>query len=261
MKRWLTLGLTALALGLGGCGGGDDDDSAAPPPSPPENKPMEDWPAITSAIPQDASQEAQIKGLVANMTLAQKVGQMTQPDIRSITPDQVRQYYIGSVLNGGGAWPGNKKDASVADWLALADAYWQASMDTDLAVKIPVIWGTDAVHGHGNVYGATLFPQNIGLGAANDPELIERIGAAVAMQVHSTGIDWTFAPTLAVVRDDRWGRTYEGFSEDPAIVASYGGRYTTGLQGSFAASGRPTVRRWRTSRRSPGGGGSPWARC
>ncbi|WP_082541670.1 MULTISPECIES: glycoside hydrolase family 3 N-terminal domain-containing protein [unclassified Rhizobacter] len=241
MKRWLTMGLTALTLGLSGCGGGDDDAPPAPPPSPPENKPLDDWPAIHSAIPQDASQEAQIKGLVANMTLAQKVGQMTQPDIRSITPDEVRQYCIGSVLNGGGAWPGNKKDASVADWLALADAYWQASMDTDLAVKIPVIWGTDAVHGHGNVHGATLFPQNIGLGAANDPELIERIGEAVAMQVHATGIDWTFAPTLAVVRDDRWGRTYEGFSEDPAIVASYGGRYTTGLQGSFAASGRPTV--------------------
>lgn len=227
-------GLFALGVGLAACGGGGDD-VATPGPA------RADWPKVASAIAQDATQEAQIKALVASLTLAQKVGQMTQPDIRSITPAEVAQHYIGSVLNGGGAWPGNNKRAAVADWVTLADAYWQASMDTDLAVKIPVIWGTDAVHGHGNVYGATLFPHNIGLGAANDPELIERIGRAVAAQVRATGIDWTFAPTLAVVRDDRWGRTYEGFSEEPSIVAAYGGRYTTGLQGTFATSGRPTV--------------------
>jgi beta-glucosidase len=202
---------------------------------------LADFPAITSAIPKDATQESQIASIVAGMTLAQKVGQMTQPSITAITPEEVGQYYIGSVLNGGGAWPNNDKHASVADWLALADAYWTASMGNDMAVKIPVIWGTDAVHGDNNVYGATLFPQNIGLGAANDPDLVERIGEAVAQQVRSTGIDWSFAPTLAVVRDDRWGRTYEGFSEDPMIVYDYGGKYVTGLQGSFAASNRPTV--------------------
>jgi beta-glucosidase len=229
----------AGVLALAACGG---DDAAAPPP-PPILPPLglADWPAVTSAIARDAGQEAKIAEIVAAMTLAQKVGQMTQPDIRSITPAEVTQYYIGSVLNGGGAWPGNNKHASAADWLALADQFWQASMDTDMAAKIPVIWGTDAVHGHGNVYGATLFPHNIGLGAAHDPELVERIGAAVAKQVVATGIDWTFAPTLAVVRDDRWGRTYESFSEDPALVQSYAGRYVTGLQGRFAASGRPTV--------------------
>ena len=235
-KKWLTLGAASLLFALHGCGGSDD-----PPAPPAAPQALDDWPRIQSVIARDSTTETLIQGIVANMTLAQKVGQMTQPDIRSITPAQVTQFYIGSVLNGGGAWPGNRKNASVADWLALADAYWQASMDTDMSVKIPVIWGTDAVHGHGNVYGATLFPHNIGLGAANDPEMIERIGAAVAKQVASTGIDWTFAPTLAVVRDDRWGRTYESFSEDPAIVASYAGRYTTGLQGSFASSGRPTV--------------------
>ena len=228
----------ALAAALAACGGSDDDD---PSPAPPPASGLSDWPRITSAIAPDAAQEAQIDTIVAGMTLAQKVGQMTQPNITAITPAEVTQYYIGSVLNGGGAWPNNDKRATAADWLALADAYWAASMDTDMAVKIPVIWGTDAVHGHNNVYGATLFPHNIGLGAANDPELIEHIGAAVAKQVVATGIDWTFAPTLAVVRDDRWGRTYEGFSEDPAIVSAYGGRYTTGLQGRFAASGRPTV--------------------
>jgi beta-glucosidase len=196
---------------------------------------------IRSALPRDAAQEAQIRDIVAHMTLAQKIGQMTQPDIRAVTPADVSKYYIGSVLNGGGAWPGMNKHASDADWLALADAWWDASMKTDMAVKVPIIWGTDAVHGNNNVYGMTLFPHNIGLGAAGDPALVERIGEAVARQVRITGIDWTFAPTVAVVRDDRWGRTYEGFSEDPAIVAAYAGRYVTGLQGSFDPAGRPTI--------------------
>ena len=193
------------------------------------------------AFAPDAAREAQIRDIVAHMTLAQKIGQMTQPDIRAITPEEVRQFYIGSVLDGGGAWPHGDKHAPVADWMAMADAWWNASMHTDMAVQVPVIWGTDAVHGHNNVYGMTLFPHNIGLGAANDPALVERIGEAVARQVRLTGIDWTFAPTVAVPRDDRWGRTYEGFSEGPAIVAAYAGRYVTGLQGRFDPSGRPTV--------------------
>ena len=193
------------------------------------------------AFAQDVRQEAQIRDIVAHMTLAQKVGQMTQAEIRAITPAEVRQYAIGSVLNGGGSWPRNDKHASTADWLALADAWWDASMGTDMAVRIPVIWGTDAVHGHNNVFGMTLFPHNIGLGAAKDPALVERIGAAVAAQVRATGIDWTFAPTVAVPRDDRWGRTYEGFSEDPAIVAAYAARYVAGLQGRFEPAGRPTI--------------------
>jgi beta-glucosidase len=196
---------------------------------------------VARAFAQDADQEAQIRAIVAQMTLAQKIGQMTQADIRAITPAEVRRFYIGSVLNGGGAWPNQDKHASTADWLALADAWWDASMSTDMAVKVPVIWGTDAVHGNNNVFGMTLFPHNIGLGAAHDPALVERIGEAVARQVRVTGIDWTFAPTVAVPRDDRWGRTYEGFSEDPAIVAAYAGRYVTGLQGRFDPSGRPTI--------------------
>ena len=197
--------------------------------------------AAQRAFAEDPAQEAAIRAIVARMTLAEKIGQMTQAEIRAITPDEVRQYAIGSVLNGGGSWPHNDKHASIADWLALADGWWGASMRTDMAVKVPVIWGTDAVHGNNNVYGMTLFPHNIGLGAAGDPALVERIGAAVAAQVRATGIDWTFAPTVAVVRDDRWGRTYEGFSEDPAIVAAYAGRYVTGLQGQFDPAGRPTI--------------------
>jgi beta-glucosidase len=197
--------------------------------------------AAPPAFPPDPVQEAAIRDIVAHMTLAQKVGQMTQAEIRAITPDEVRQYGVGSVLDGGGSWPNHDKHASFDDWRRLADALWDASMHTDMAVKVPVIWGTDAVHGHNNVVGMTLFPHNIGLGAANDPALVERIGAAVAAQVRLTGVDWTFAPTVAVPRDDRWGRTYEGFSEDPAIVAAYAGRYVTGLQGRFDPAGRPTI--------------------
>jgi beta-glucosidase len=182
---------------------------------------------------QDNEIEAEVAALLARMTLEQKVGQMVQPDIRSVTPDDVRKHRLGSVLNGGGAFPGENKHASVADWVALADRFYDASMDTaNGALAIPIIWGTDAVHGHNNVIGATLFPHNIGLGAANDPDLLERIGAATAREVAATGLDWTFAPVVAVVRDDRWGRTYESYSEDPEIVRTYADRFVRGLQGA-----------------------------
>ncbi len=198
-------------------------------------KPLTDWPQVKSAIAPDAALEAKVAKIVAGMTLAQKVGQMTQPEIKSITPDQVRQYYIGSVLNGGGTWPNKNKYATAADWVALADQYYDASMSTDMAVKIPVVWGIDAMHGNSNVYGATLFPHNIGLGAARNKKLIAQMGAAVGKAVRATGINWVFAPTVAVVQDDRWGRTYESFSEDPALVESYAGEYVRGLQGTFAS--------------------------
>jgi len=194
-----------------------------------------EWPAITSKIALDDTIEAEVAALVANMTLAEKIGQMTQPEIKNVTAEQVKTYHLGSVLNGGGSWPNNSKTAPIADWLTLADAYWEASMDTaDGAAAIPLIWGTDAVHGHSNVYGATQFPHNIGLGAANDPDLIRRIGVATAEEIAATGIDWTFAPTLAVVRDDRWGRTYEGYSEDPEIIFNFAGAMVEGLQGDFS---------------------------
>jgi beta-glucosidase len=127
--------------------------------------------------------------------------------------------------------------ASVDDWLKLSDDFYRASMSTDMPVKIPVIWGTDAVHGHNNIYGATLFPHNIGLGAAHDPALIERIGHATAEQVRATGITWAFAPTLAVVQNPRWGRTYESYSSDPAEVRAYAEAMVSGLQGQL---GTPT---------------------
>lgn len=194
----------------------------------------DEWPMVTSPVVQDPAMEARIAQIVAGMTLRQKIGQMTQPDIRSITPDEVREHYIGSILNGGGAWPQGNKHATVKDWADLAGAYYRASMTTDMAVQIPVIWGTDAVHGHNNVFGATLFPHNIGLGAAHDPELVGRIAAETARQVRATGITWSFAPTVAVVQSPRWGRTYESYSSDPALVRDYAHAFVRGLQGDIA---------------------------
>src|SRR5205085_11382425 len=131
------------------------------------------WPhAGIPAATSEAAIDARARSLVAGMTLEQKVAQITQADIRSVTPDDVRKYYLGSVLNGGGAWPGMNMHARVDDWLKLSDDFYRASMSTDMAVKVPIIWGTDAVHGHNNIYGATLFPHNIGLGAAHDPALM-----------------------------------------------------------------------------------------
>lgn len=207
--------------------------AAAAPPAAPVSAPapLRDWPSLRSAVAADPAIEARIEQILSGMTLAQKVGQMTQAEIKSITPEQVRQYYIGSVLNGGGSWPGKDKHARVGDWLRLADAYYQASLRTDAQVPIPIVWGTDAVHGHSNVYGATLFPHNIGLGAARDPALVEQVARATAEASRATGIAWAFAPTLAVAEDPRWGRTYESFSSDPALVRSYAAAYVRGLQG------------------------------
>ena len=196
-------------------------------------KPLADWPHIRSAVAPDPKIEAQVAKIVAGMTLRQKIGQMTQPEIKAITPDQVREYYIGSVLNGGGTWPGMNKHATPAQWVELADKFYEASMSTDMAIKVPVVWGIDAMHGNSNVHGATLFPHNIGLGAAHNKKLVRKMAAAVGQAVRATGINWVFAPTVAVVRDDRWGRTYESFSEDPALVREYAGEYVRGLQGNL----------------------------
>ena len=191
------------------------------------------WPVVQSAVAKDPKIEARIATLLGRLTLEQKVAQMVQADIRYVTADDVRKYHLGSILNGGGAFPGNNKHAALADWVELADRFYDASMDTSYGgPAIPIFWGTDAVHGHNNVVGATLFPHNVGLGAMHDPDLMQRIGEATASEVAATGIDWTFAPTVAVVRDERWGRAFEGYSERPDIVRAYAGRMVQGLQGT-----------------------------
>ena len=190
------------------------------------------WPKLFIEVKQEQEVEARIKSILSKMTLEQKVAQMIQPEIRDITVEDMREYGFGSYLNGGGAFPGNNKHSTPADWIDLAEKMYQASIDDSLDdSRIPTMWGTDAVHGHNNVIGATLFPHNIGLGATNNPELIERIARATATEVMATGIDWVFAPTVATVRDDRWGRTYEGYSEDPEIVKAYSKAIVYGLQG------------------------------
>jgi beta-glucosidase len=189
---------------------------------------LSDWPKVDSKIAKNPKDEQRIAQILAGMTLEEKVGQMTQPEISAITPDEVKQYAIGSVLNGGGSWPAGNKHATQQDWLNLADSYWAASKST--RTQVPVIWGIDAVHGNNNVYGATVFPQNIALGAAHDSCLVRDVENATARQIRATGQDWAFAPTLAVVQDDRWGRTYEGFSEDPRITRAYGYEAINGLQ-------------------------------
>lgn len=192
------------------------------------------WPVLDFSKIHNIEIEAKVSGLLSKMTLEQKVAQMIQPEIRDFTVEDMRRYGFGSYLNGGGSFPQNNKHASPTDWVKLAEDMYQASIDDSLdGSSIPAIWGTDAVHGHNNVIGATLFPHNIGLGAANNPGLIEEIAQATAREVMVTGIDWVFAPTVAVVRNDRWGRTYEGYSEDPEIVKSYSAAIVTGLQGSI----------------------------
>jgi beta-glucosidase len=182
--------------------------------------------------------ESRAHGLLDQMTLEEKVGQIIQADISAITPDEVREYNLGSVLNGGNSAPGGGKTAAPEAWIALADEYWEASSDTsDGGVGIPILWGTDAVHGHNNLQSATIFPHNIGLGAANDPDLIRRIAQVTASEIRATGLDWTFAPTLAVAQDDRWGRTYESYSENPEIVARYSAAMVEGLQGEPGTEG------------------------
>ena len=190
------------------------------------------WPLAQSPLSPNPEMEEKIQTLVASMTIEEKVGQLIQGEIKETTPADVRNYHLGSVLNGGGSMPNRNKHATPQEWLDLADAYYDASMDTsDGKAAIPIIWGSDAVHGHNNVIGATIFPHNIGLGAAHNPGLMREIGNVTARETRVTGIDWTFAPTLAVVQNDRWGRTYESYSEDPSLIEAYAKEMVYGLQG------------------------------
>lgn len=186
------------------------------------------WPSSASPIPLDPAIEAHVNETLAGMSLEEKVGQIIQADIASITPEEAARFHIGSVLNGGDSGPGGDLRAKPQVWLDLADAFWDAST---AGGGVPLLWGTDAVHGHANIVGATIFPHNIGLGAARDPDLIERISAITATEIAVTGLDWNFAPVLAAPRNLRWGRTYEGYSENPEIIISYAPSVVYGLQG------------------------------
>lgn len=222
----------ALVL-LAACSSRPEVVEAVPEPAGGMPAAAEAWPEVRSPVPLDPEIETKIDGLLARMTLEEKVGQVIQAEIRHATPDDAREYHLGSILNGGGSFPNLDKHASLQDWLDLADAYYEASIDTsDGGLGIPLIWGTDAVHGHGNVIGATVFPHNIALGATHNPDLVRETGRVTAREVVATGIDWTFAPTAAVAQDDRWGRTYESYSEDPERVREMARALVLGLQGA-----------------------------
>jgi len=194
---------------------------------------VEKWESL-KPLPLDPAIEAQIDDILPKLTLEQKVGQVIQADMGSITPEEVKKYRLGSILSGGNSAPGPLPYAKTKDWIKMADEFYNASIDTEgVEVAIPCIWGIDAVHGHANLSGAIVFPHNIGLGAMNNPDLIEQIASVTAHELTVSGHDWTFAPTLAIPQDTRWGRSYEGFSEDAEIVKSYGDRIVYGLQGRF----------------------------
>jgi beta-glucosidase len=179
------------------------------------------------ALYKDPSQpvEARVDDLLSRMTLDEKLGQMAQVEKNSMPAADVAAYLIGSVLSGGG---GSPEPNNAENWVKMVDGYQKSAISTRLG--IPMLYGVDAVHGHNNLYGATIFPHNIGLGAANDPALMEQIGRATAEEMAATGVRWNFAPVVAVVQDIRWGRTYESYSEDTALVTSLATAYLKGLQ-------------------------------
>jgi beta-glucosidase len=191
----------------------------------------------------------EVEALLGRMSLEQKVGQMTQTERLVITADEVKRFHIGSVLSGGGSAPGENL---VADWVEMNEAYWQASMSEDEHhIAIPLLYGVDAIHGNNNVKGATVFPHNLGLGAARDIDLMRRIGQVTAKEILASGVEWTFAPTLAVAHDPRWGRTYESYGRDVSLIRDYAYAMVQGLQADLGDDGvRKTLggRRWNHSR-------------
>ncbi|MFC4452935.1 glycoside hydrolase family 3 protein [Deinococcus sonorensis] len=178
------------------------------------------------------SVDERVKDLLARMTLAEKIGQMTQAERGAVDriPDDIRLDALGSILSGGGSAP---RDNTPEGWADMVDRFQQQALQTRLG--IPMLYGSDAVHGHNNVPGATLFPHNIGLGATRDPELVQRIGRATAEEVTATGVRWTFSPCLCVARDERWGRTYESFGSDPELPTLM----TSIIQGYQGQLGQP----------------------
>ncbi|MEN6334296.1 MAG: glycoside hydrolase family 3 protein [Phycisphaerales bacterium] len=177
-----------------------------------------------------SSYDPQVKELLAKMTLEEKVGQMTQPDLGGLKdPNDVTKYFVGSVLSGGSSDP--KEGNSLEAWTNMYDRLQKLALKTRLGV--PILYGVDAVHGHSNVLNAVIFPHHIGLGCTNDPKLVEEIGRVTAIEMRATGVQWAFAPCVTVVRDERWGRTYEGFAEEPDIVSVLGAAETRGMQGDL----------------------------
>jgi beta-glucosidase len=228
------LGITlVLVLGMAGVAEAKAAKKAAPKAASAEAIIKVDpaWPVVADAGLIDSKTEKRIDEIMAQMTLEEKVGQTIQADINFVKPEELKEYPLGSILAGGNSSPKQNERATPEEWLQLADDYWRANDARKTKVRVPLLFGIDAVHGHANMVGAIVFPHNVGLGAAHNPDLIEKIGEVTAKEMSLAGVDWTFAPTVAVPRDKRWGRAYEGYSENPADVAAYSGRMVEGLQG------------------------------
>ena len=191
-----------------------------------------------------------VEDLLARMTLDEKIGQMTQVEKYSIDLDTITRLGIGSILSGGG---GNPPENSPANWLDMVNGYLDAARRSRLG--IPLLYGVDAVHGHSNVRGATIFPHNIGLGATRDADLVRRIGRATAVETYATGVRWNFAPCIAVPQDFRWGRVFEGFGEEAALVSRLGKAYVQSLQGEELAAPFSVLA---TAKHYAGDGGTTW---
>ena len=199
-----------------------------------------------------SSFDPQVKALLAKMTLDEKIGQMTQPDQVNIKDlADIETYLVGSVLSGGNSDP--KEGNSVTNWTDMYERIQKHTRNTRL--KIPLLYGVDAVHGHNNVLGAVIFPHEIGLGCTRNAALVEKVERITAEEVRATGIQWVFAPCVTVPQDERWGRTYEGFSEDPAIVAELGAAAVRGFQGSDLSNPRAVVA---CAKHFVGDGGTVW---
>ncbi|HYW45955.1 MAG TPA: glycoside hydrolase family 3 N-terminal domain-containing protein [Bryobacteraceae bacterium] len=190
--------------------------------------------ALAQSAPKPLSSfDPQVKPLLARMTLEEKIGQMTQPEQDALKdPADLENLFIGSVLSGGNSDP--KEGNSLKAWTDLYDRIQQHSTKTRL--RIPILYGIDAVHGHNNVLGAVIFPHHIGLGCTRNPALVEKVERITAEEVRASGIQWAFAPCVTVPQDIRWGRTYEGFSEDPKVVAELAGPAVRGFQGTDLAN-------------------------
>jgi beta-glucosidase len=203
----------------------------------------------------DAPVEARVEDLLSRMSLAEKIGQVTQVEKNSIDPADIAGLAIGSLLSGGG---GNPEPNSPESWAAMVAGFKAEAQQSRLG--IPLIYGVDAVHGHNNVRGATMFPHSIGLGAANDLDLTRRVARATAVECAATGVRWNFAPCVAVVKDVRWGRTFESFSNDTDLVSAHGSAYQAGLQdaGDSAAGLRQPTSVLATPKHFLGDGATIW---
>jgi beta-glucosidase len=221
MKR-LVIFYLLCSIMLSSCG--VDVDETPIETAEPTEAPVQDFGQVIYTDPSQPV-EARVEDLLKRMTMAEKIGQMTQVEKNSIGRGDITQYHIGSILSGGG---GSPPQNTVEAWYEMVEGYQDEALATRL--RIPMIYGVDAVHGHGNMMNATIFPHNIGLGAGNNPELVQKIGRATAEEILASGIPWNFAPVIAVVQDVRWGRTYEGFGEETQLVTSLGTAYLKGMQ-------------------------------